>query len=48
MARFKPAGSKRAQAAGSKRGLIPCALLILSGFALMFWLLYELLKSGKA
>jgi len=47
MARFKPAGAKKASSGGPKRGLIPCAIIILFGFALIFWLLYELLKSGK-
>jgi hypothetical protein len=47
MARFKPAGSRKAQATGSKRGVVPCAIIILLGFAVMIWLLYEMMKSGK-
>jgi hypothetical protein len=47
MARFKPAGSKKTPAANSARGLVPCAFIILLGFAVVFWLFYEVLKSGK-
>jgi hypothetical protein len=47
MAKFKAAGSKKVQAAGSKRGIVPCAIIILLGFALMFGLLYEMMKSAK-
>jgi hypothetical protein len=47
MAKFKPAGSKRAKAPSPKRGLIPCAILIIGGFALIFALFYEILSSGK-
>jgi hypothetical protein len=47
MARFKPAGSKKATAAGAGRGVVPCAIIILLGMAFMFWLLYEMMKSGK-
>ncbi len=47
MAKFKPAGSRKAAGrSSSNRGLIPCAFLILSGFALVFLLFYEILKSG--
>jgi len=47
MARFKPAGSRKARTTGERRGLIPCAIVILLGFTVMFWLLYEMMKSGK-
>jgi hypothetical protein len=47
MAKFKPAGSKKVRATGSKRGLIPCAIVILGGFTLLFLLFYEILRSGK-
>jgi hypothetical protein len=47
MAKFKPKGSKKAQAAGSGRGVIPCAIIVLLGMTFMFWLLYEMMKSGK-
>jgi len=46
MAKFKPAGSKKSKTApDSKRGLIPCALIIVAGFALIFWLFYLVLRS---
>ena len=47
MARFKPVGSKKAKAANSGRGVVPCAIIVVLGFTLMFWLLYEMMKSGK-
>jgi hypothetical protein len=47
MARFKPAGTRRARSVRSNRGLIPCALLIVAAFALLFLLLYEVLKSSR-
>jgi hypothetical protein len=47
MARFKPAGSKKARSAASGRGIVPCAVIIILGITLMFWLLYEMMKSGK-
>jgi hypothetical protein len=47
MAKYKPPRSRRPAAAKSNRGLIPCAILILAGFALIFLLLYEVMKSGK-
>ena len=47
MAKFKPAGSRKPAAARSSRGMIPCFILIVSGFLLLFLLFYELLKSGK-
>ena len=35
MAKFKPAGSKKSKIApDSKRGLIPCSLIVVAGFAL--------------
>ena len=47
MAKFKPAGSRKpAGQSSSNRGLIPCAIVILSGFVLLFLLFYEILKSG--
>jgi hypothetical protein len=47
MAKFKPAGSKRTKAApDSKRGLLPCAVIVLLGFGLIFWLFYLVLNSG--
>lgn len=47
MARFKPAGSKKAQSPSSGRGVVPCAIIVILGITLMFWLLYEMMKSGK-
>jgi hypothetical protein len=48
MARFKPAGSRKA--ASSKRSnlsFIPCLIVIVLGLALVFILFYALLTSGK-
>ena len=47
MARFKPVSSKKTKPKRAYRGLIPCALLILAAFGLMFLLMYEMLKSGR-
>jgi hypothetical protein len=47
MAKFKPAGSKKKKAADSKRGLLPCAVIIALGFGLIFWLFYLVLRSGS-
>jgi len=47
MAKFKPAGSKKSKTApDSKRGLIPCSLIVVAGFALIFWLFYLVLRSN--
>jgi hypothetical protein len=47
MAKFKPTGSKKNKAAAdSKRGLLPCAFIVVAGFALIFWLFYLVLRSG--
>lgn len=47
MAKYKPPRTRRGTTAKSNRGLIPCAILIIGGFALIFLLMYEVLKSGK-
>jgi hypothetical protein len=50
MARFRPPGSKnpkKADAAKTARGLIPCLLILVFGLALIFFLFYEFLNSGK-
>lgn len=47
MARFKPTGARKVKPAKSGKGYIGCIILILSGFALVLWLFYELMKSGK-
>jgi hypothetical protein len=46
MAKFKPAGSRKPTSRGPNRGFIPCAILIVGGFAFLFFLFYEILKSG--
>jgi len=46
MAKFKPAGSKKKKT-DSKRGLLPCAIVIAIGFGLVFWLLYLVMRSGN-
>jgi hypothetical protein len=46
MAKFKPAGSsKKAAPISPHRGLIPCGLLILAVFALVFGMMYLALKA---
>ena len=47
MAKFKAAGSRKTPAPGSKRGLIPCLLVVAAGLAIVFLLLYLMLTSGK-
>jgi hypothetical protein len=47
MARFKPAGSRKAKGGRSNKSAIPCFIVILLGFALVFFLFYELLKTGN-
>ncbi|HEX5431762.1 MAG TPA: hypothetical protein VFW83_07340 [Bryobacteraceae bacterium] len=46
MARFKPVGSRKPKAAPAKSGLIPCMVLLIAGFGLIFLLLYAVLRSG--
>lgn len=47
MAKFKPAGSKKREAAPAPtRGLIPCAFVILAGMVLIGLLLYYSLQSS--
>jgi hypothetical protein len=47
MAKFKPAGSRKPKTADSKRGLIPCLILVLLGFGLVTWLFWALVTSGQ-
>lgn len=47
MAKYKAAGSRKDKAPSSKRGLIPCAIVLLIGFALIFMLFYFSLQSGS-
>ena len=46
MAKFKPAGSKKPKAAQSKRGFIPCIVVLAIGFVLLSLLFYAVMKSG--
>jgi hypothetical protein len=46
MAKYKPAGSKKA-APSSRRGLIPCAIVVAIGFTMIFLLFYLSLQSGN-
>ena len=45
MARYKPAGSKKVKAASDNRGFIPCMIVLVGGFAILFILLYAVLRS---
>ncbi len=45
MAKFKPAGSRKAKPERSIRSAIPCFILILAGVVLISLLFYELLKA---
>ena len=47
MAKYKAAGSKKDAGPSSKRGLIPCAIILLIGFGIMFLLFYFSLRSGN-
>ena len=46
MARFKPAGSRKAKSTQSRGGFIPCVVLLVIGFLLLFLLFYALVNSG--
>jgi hypothetical protein len=48
MARFKPAGAQKAKSGKAPgKGYIGCIVLIIAGFALVFWMFYALMRSGK-
>jgi hypothetical protein len=47
MARFKPAGSQKPKPTKTGKGYIGCIAVILLGFALVFWMFYALMRSGK-
>jgi len=47
VAKFKPAGSKKPKAAQSKRGFIPCLIVLVVGFVLLSLLFYAVMKSGQ-
>lgn len=46
MAKYKPAGGKKTQAPASTRGLVPCALVILIGMAVIGLLMFYSLKGS--
>jgi hypothetical protein len=46
LAKFKPAGSKKPKAEASKRGFIPCLVILFLGFVVISLLLYAVMKSG--
>jgi hypothetical protein len=47
MARFKPTGARKAVPKKTGKGYIGCIIIILVGFALIFWLFYAVMRSGK-
>jgi hypothetical protein len=47
MARFRPPGVRKVGPQKTARGLVPCLFIIIGGLAVMFFLFYELLNSGK-
>jgi hypothetical protein len=46
LAKFKPIGAKKPKTEASKKGLIPCLVLLGIGFLLIALLLFEVMKSG--
>jgi hypothetical protein len=47
MAKFKPIGSRKVKDKRSNYGFIPCLIFVLAGLAIVFYLLYAMLISGK-
>lgn len=47
MAKFKPIGSRKVKDKRSNYGFIPCLILVAAGLAIVFYLLYLMLTSGK-
>ncbi len=47
MAKFKPAGSRKASSKRSNAAAIPCFILILTGSAIVAYLFYQVLKSAN-
>lgn len=47
MAKFKPAGSRKAASPRSNAAAIPCGILILAGSAIIAYLFYQVLKSAN-
>jgi len=48
MAKYKPAGRKKAAAAPKARGALPCIFIVILGIALMVLLFYGMLHNGPA
>jgi hypothetical protein len=46
MAKFKPVGARKAAAKRNARGLLPCLLVVIIGFVLLFILFSSMLKSS--
>jgi hypothetical protein len=46
MAKFKPVGARKAAAKSNARGLLPCLLVVIIGFVLLFILFSSMLKSS--
>ncbi len=46
MAKFKPAGGRKAAAKSNARGLLPCLFIVILGFLVLFGLFYSMLKSS--
>ena len=46
LAKFKPAGAKKPKAEASKRGFIPCLVILGIGFLVIFLLIYAVMRSG--
>jgi hypothetical protein len=47
MARFKPTGARKPAPTKKGKGYIGCIVIIVAGFLLIFWLMYEVMRSGK-
>jgi hypothetical protein len=46
MARYKLPGTRRPKPS-TARGIVPCLIVLLLGFGLVFYLFYAVLNSGK-
>jgi hypothetical protein len=46
MAKYKLVGSKKSRAKSDARGLVPCVIIVITGFILISLLFYALLKSS--
>jgi hypothetical protein len=46
VAKFKPTGTKKPKPAQSKRGFIPCLIVLAIVFVVISLLFYEVMKSG--